>query len=308
MDLILMLNIWVMIVCVLVGVAFFTLLERKLLGYIQIRKGPNKVGMFGLIQPFADALKLFIKQLNIPYVGNFGVFFLSPGLMLMNMLFLWTVYPFFGGGVDFMLGALFFLCIVGLSVYWLFGSGWSSNSSYGLLGALRGGAQTVSYEVSMAMIFIGVGMLGMSYGIFEYWWFQLYVYGMFMVIPLGVCWVVSFFAEANRSPFDFAEGESELVSGFNVEYSGGLFALLFMAEYGMMMFMGILSAFMFFGGWLWGVFSLMFIILFLWVRGSFPRYRYDKLMYLIWSSYLPVVMFMLVGLLGVVMFIELVMN
>nr|YP_010138745.1 NADH dehydrogenase subunit 1 [Spirobolus bungii]QQJ94253.1 NADH dehydrogenase subunit 1 [Spirobolus bungii] len=277
-------------VFVLVGVAFFTLLERKVLGYIQVRSGPNKVGLFGLVQPFADAMKLLTKSLVYVSTGNHAVFYVSPGLMLGLMLTIWSVMPWLGGAFDFSWGVLYFLCVSSLGVYCLFGCGWASNSKYGLLGAMRGVAQAISYEVSLAMILIGVGLLGLSYDLFVYGRMQSYVWFGLVAGPLIVCWVVSIFAESNRSPFDFAEGESELVSGFNVEYSGVLFAFLFMAEYGMMVVMSLMSVIMFLGGMEYFLLSLWMIVFFIWVRGSFPRYRYDSLMYLVWSKILPLVM------------------
>nr|NP_542480.1 NADH dehydrogenase subunit 1 [Narceus annularus]AAL18214.1 NADH dehydrogenase subunit 1 [Narceus annularus] len=290
-------------VCVLVGVAFFTLLERKILGYVQVRKGPNKVGFLGLMQPFADAIKLFTKGLVYVSVGNYNIFYVSPGLMLGLMLCIWSVMPWVGGAFDFSWGVLYFLCVSSLGVYCLFGCGWASNSKYGLLGAMRGVAQTISYEVSLAMILIGVGLMGFSYDFSMYGLMQNYIWFCLVAGPLVVCWVASIFAESNRSPFDFAEGESELVSGFNVEYSGALFAFLFMAEYGMMMMMSLMSVVMFFGGLNYFYLGLLMIILYIWVRGSFPRYRYDKLMYLVWKSFLPLVMHWLVLLGGMLVLV-----
>nr|YP_010893064.1 NADH dehydrogenase subunit 1 [Spirobolus walkeri]WJR82395.1 NADH dehydrogenase subunit 1 [Spirobolus walkeri] len=290
-------------VFVLVGVAFFTLLERKVLGYIQIRKGPNKVGLFGLVQPFADAIKLFVKSLVYVSMGNYVVFYVSPGLMLGLMLSIWSVMPWVGGAFDFSWGVLYFLCVSSFGVYCLFGCGWASNSKYGLLGAMRGVAQTISYEVSLAMILIGVGLLGLSYDLFVYGQMQSYIWFGLVAYPLTVCWVASILAESNRSPFDFAEGESELVSGFNVEYSGALFAFLFMAEYGMMMVMSSMSVVMFFGGMDYFLLGLWMIMFFIWVRGSFPRYRYDSLMYLVWSKFLPLVMHWLLVLGGLVVMV-----
>nr|YP_009987879.1 NADH dehydrogenase subunit 1 [Tachypleus gigas]QNL17500.1 NADH dehydrogenase subunit 1 [Tachypleus gigas] len=283
------LDIWFILVCVLVSVAFLTLLERSILGYIQIRKGPNKVGVIGIFQPFSDAIKLFSKEQSLPYLSNFLMYFFSPVFSLGLALCFWMVFPIFFNLVDFELGLLFFLCVSSLSVYALMGAGWSSNSKYAMLGAYRAVAQTISYEVSLALIMLTCVVVVESYDLVKLsenqdgWWL---VWGFF---PLFLVWFSSCLAETNRSPFDFAEGESELVSGFNVEYSSGGFALIFMAEYGNIMFMSLISVFLFFGGMVKGlVLSVVCLsMMFLWVRGTFPRFRYDKLMGLAWSIYLP---------------------
>nr|QSD57217.1 NADH dehydrogenase subunit 1 [Tachypleus gigas] len=279
----------IILVCVLVSVAFLTLLERSILGYIQIRKGPNKVGVIGIFQPFSDAIKLFSKEQSLPYLSNFLMYFFSPVFSLGLALCFWMVFPIFFNLVDFELGLLFFLCVSSLSVYALMGAGWSSNSKYAMLGAYRAVAQTISYEVSLALIMLTCVVVVESYDLVKLsenqdgWWL---VWGFF---PLFLVWFSSCLAETNRSPFDFAEGESELVSGFNVEYSSGGFALIFMAEYGNIMFMSLISVFLFFGGMVKGlVLSVVCLsMMFLWVRGTFPRFRYDKLMGLAWSIYLP---------------------
>nr|WGU45265.1 NADH dehydrogenase subunit 1 [Tachypleus tridentatus] len=284
-----MIGYLIILICVLVSVAFLTLLERKILGYIQIRKGPNKVGMIGILQPFSDAIKLFSKEQSLPYLSNFLMYFFSPVFSLGLALCFWMVFPIFFNLIDFELGLLFFLCVSSLSVYTLMGAGWSSNSKYAMLGAYRAVAQTISYEVSLALILLTCVVMVESYDLVslsenqENWWL---VWGFF---PLFLVWFSSCLAETNRSPFDFAEGESELVSGFNVEYSSGGFALIFMAEYGNIMFMSLISVFLFFGGMMSGlVVKIMCLsMLFLWIRGTFPRFRYDKLMSLAWSIYLP---------------------
>nr|YP_007026058.1 NADH dehydrogenase subunit 1 [Carcinoscorpius rotundicauda]AFT65398.1 NADH dehydrogenase subunit 1 [Carcinoscorpius rotundicauda] len=279
----------IILICVLVSVAFLTLLERKILGYIQVRKGPNKVGMVGMLQPFSDAIKLFSKEQSLPYLSNFLMYFFSPVFSLGLALCFWMIFPIFFNLIDFELGLLFFLCVSSLSVYTLMGAGWSSNSKYAMLGAYRAVAQTISYEVSLALIMLSCVVMVESYDLVKLsnyqdcWWL---VWGFF---PLFLVWFSSCLAETNRSPFDFAEGESELVSGFNVEYSSGGFALIFMAEYANIMFVSLISVFLFFGGMIeMLVISIVILsMLFLWVRGTFPRFRYDKLMGLAWKIYLP---------------------
>nr|YP_010464222.1 NADH dehydrogenase subunit 1 [Strongylium kulzeri]UUL71599.1 NADH dehydrogenase subunit 1 [Strongylium kulzeri] len=281
----------ILIVCVLVGVAFLTLLERKVLGYIQIRKGPNKVGFLGILQPFADAVKLFTKEQSFPFMSNFGIYYFSPVMNLFIALFLWLMMPFLSVFFNFSLSLLFFLCVASLGVYTIMMAGWSSNSSYALLGGLRSVAQTISYEVSLAIILMSFVFLVLSVDLVNFVYFQEYVWFIYLCFPLSVMWVISGLAETNRTPFDFAEGESELVSGFNVEYSSGGFAMIFLAEYASILFMSMLCVMLFMGGNLYSFFFFVKLVLvsflWLWVRGTLPRFRYDKLMYLAWKSFLP---------------------
>nr|YP_010490382.1 NADH dehydrogenase subunit 1 [Leucolepas longa]UWM12868.1 NADH dehydrogenase subunit 1 [Leucolepas longa] len=279
-----------LLVCVLISVAFVTLLERKVLGYIQIRKGPSKVGLFGILQPFSDAIKLFTKEQTWSFVSNFFLYFFSPVFMFFMALFLWVLMPYSVGFFDFELGFFFFLCIISLGVYPMMIAGWSSNSKYALLGSLRAVAQTISYEVSLALVLLSLMIFLGDYSLYVFIEFQTSFYLIFFFYMLSLIWIVSCLAEMNRTPFDFAEGESELVSGFNVEYSGGGFALLFLGEYSMIILMSSITVILFFGGDLSFVFflkvcSLVFLVL--WLRGTFPRYRYDKLMNLAWKSILP---------------------
>nr|AIW06191.1 NADH dehydrogenase subunit 1 [Ameletus sp. 1 MT-2014] len=280
-----------LIICVLVGVAFLTLLERKVLGYIQIRKGPNKVGICGIPQPFADAIKLFTKEQTYPMVSNYLPYYISPIFSLFLALLVWLIFPYFSGFHSFSLGLLFFLSCTSLGVYTVMIAGWASNSNYALLGGLRAVAQTISYEVSLALILLSFVCLVGGYNLTDFSWFQESVWFLIISFPLGLAWFASCLAETNRTPFDFAEGESELVSGFNVEYSSGGFALIFMAEYASILFMSMLFCVLFLGG---NVYSFYFFLklvflsfMFIWVRGTLPRFRYDKLMNLAWKSYLP---------------------
>nr|ALO77191.1 NADH deshydrogenase subunit 1 [Elateridae sp. GENSP01] len=285
-------SLLVLVVCVLIGVAFLTLLERKVLGYIQIRKGPNKVGFMGIPQPFSDAIKLFSKEQTNPIMSNYWSYYFSPVFNLFLALILWVCIPFFTLFLHFNLGMLFFLCCSSLSVYTIMMAGWSSNSNYSLLGGLRCVAQTISYEVSLALILLSFLVLISSLSIFDLVLNQNYIWFFFIGIPLSMVWFVSSLAETNRTPFDFAEGESELVSGFNIEYSSGGFALIFLAEYSNILFMSMFFSLLFLGGDLvsWFFFlKLVFIsFVFIWARGTLPRFRYDKLMYLAWKSFLPV--------------------
>nr|YP_009515647.1 NADH dehydrogenase subunit 1 [Nannophya pygmaea]ATL58835.1 NADH dehydrogenase subunit 1 [Nannophya pygmaea] len=282
----------IMFICVLVGVAFLTLLERKVLGYIQIRKGPNKVGYCGVVQPFSDAIKLFTKEQTFPMVSNYLPYYFSPIFSLFISLLIWSIMPFYFGLLNFNLGLLFFLCCTSVGVYTVMIAGWSSNSIYALLGGLRAVAQTISYEVSLALILISFIFLSNGYSLYCFEMYQSMLWFLFITFPLMISWFASMLAETNRTPFDFAEGESELVSGFNIEYSSGGFALIFMAEYASILFMSMLFVILFMGG---DFYSFMFILklvlvsfMFIWVRGTLPRYRYDKLMYLAWKSFLPV--------------------
>nr|QYJ56040.1 NADH dehydrogenase subunit 1 [Anopheles sacharovi] len=292
-----------LVICVMVGVAFLTLLERKVLGYIQIRKGPNKVGFNGLLQPFSDAVKLFTKEQTYPLLSNYISYYFSPIFSLFLSLVIWMCIPYLIKLYSFNLGVLFFLCCTSLGVYTVMIAGWSSNSNYALLGGLRAVAQTISYEVSLALILLSFIFLIGNYNFLNFYNYQSYIWFIFFCFPLGLVWLASCLAETNRTPFDFAEGESELVSGFNVEYSSGGFALIFLAEYSSILFMSMLFVVIFLGSNIYSLlffFKLTFIsFIFIWVRGTLPRFRYDKLMYLAWKSFLPLslnYLFFFVGL------------
>nr|YP_010586562.1 NADH dehydrogenase subunit 1 [Rhyacophila quadrifida]UZZ44376.1 NADH dehydrogenase subunit 1 [Rhyacophila quadrifida] len=291
-----------LVVGVLLGVAYLTLLERKVLGYIQIRKGPNKVGLMGILQPFSDALKLFSKEQTIPLKSNFFSYYFSPVMGLFLSLIIWLVIPYFTGFFSFPLGVLFFLCMTSISVYSVMVAGWSSNSNYAVLGSVRSMAQTISYEVSFSLILLSLVVLLMNFNLCGFFLYQSYVWFIVLVFPLSLCWVSSMMAETNRTPFDFAEGESELVSGFNVEYSSGGFALIFLAEYSSILFMSMLFVVMFLGSDFYSInyfLKMVFVsFIFIWVRGSLPRFRYDKLMYLAWKIYLPLSLNYLIFMLG----------
>nr|YP_009172216.1 NADH dehydrogenase subunit 1 [Kamimuria chungnanshana]ALF36425.1 NADH dehydrogenase subunit 1 [Kamimuria chungnanshana] len=296
-----------LVICVLVGVAFLTLLERKVLGYIQIRKGPNKVGFVGIPQPFSDAIKLFTKEQTYPVLSNYLPYYFSPVFTLFLALLVWMIMPYMTGMFMFEVGLLFFLSCTSLGVYTVMIAGWSSNSNYALLGGLRGVAQTISYEVSLALILLSFVFLINGYCLKEFLDFQEYIWFMFLTFPLMLSWFASCLAETNRTPFDFAEGESELVSGFNVEYSSGGFALIFLGEYASILFMSMLFSVLFLGCDIYsGLFFMKLALVsfaFVWVRGTLPRFRYDKLMYLAWKSFLPLSLNYLVLFLGFKVFL-----
>nr|YP_010954783.1 NADH dehydrogenase subunit 1 [Hemisodorcus arrowi]WMW30168.1 NADH dehydrogenase subunit 1 [Hemisodorcus arrowi] len=297
----------ILVVCVLVGVAFLTLLERKVLGYIQLRKGPNKVGFLGIPQPFSDAIKLFTKEQIYPFMSNYNLYYISPVFNLFLSLLVWLCIPLFSGFFSFGLGILYFLCCASLSVYTVMLAGWSSNSNYSMLGSMRAVAQTISYEVSLALTLLSFLILIMSLNLLDLSVYQSKMWFIVISLPLCMVWFVSSLAETNRTPFDFAEGESELVSGFNVEYSGGGFALIFLAEYSSILFMSMMCCLLFLGGNFFHllIFFLLGFMSFLWVwvRGTLPRFRYDKLMYLAWKSYLPLTLNYFLFFLGLKIFI-----
>nr|AMB63377.1 NADH dehydrogenase subunit 1 [Polyura schreiber] len=302
----------ILIIGVLIGVAFLVLLERKVLGYIQIRKGPNKVGMMGLLQPFSDAIKLFSKEQVYLNYSNYMFYYFSPVLSFMLGLMSWMVIPYYFNMIVFNMGILFFLCCTSLGVYTVMIAGWSSNSNYSLLGGLRAVAQTISYEVSLALIMLSSIMLIMDFNLIKFMNYQEMIWFLIMMMPLSMCFLSSLMAETNRTPFDFAEGESELVSGFNTEYSSGGFALIFLAEYSSILFMSLLFVIMYMGGYDLSLFFYLKIMLisfsFIWIRGTLPRYRYDKLMYLCWKSYLPVSLNYLLFFIGLKMMLIYKMN
>nr|AEP27648.1 NADH dehydrogenase subunit 1 [Platypus cylindrus] len=280
-----------MIISILIGVAYLTLLERKVLGYIQFRKGPNKVGFTGILQPFGDAIKLFSKEQTFPLKSNFMYYYISPMFGFFLALVLWQCMPYFSFYINLSYSFLFFLCISSLGVYGIMIAGWSSNSSYAMLGSIRSISQTISYEVSLVVILMSFLFMIYSFNFFDLMKFQENIWFIFLLLPLSFMWLVTCLAETNRSPFDFSEGESELVSGFNVEYSSGGFALIFLAEYSNILFMSMVSVFLFLGSLtnflIFGLKIMLVSFFWIWVRGTLPRYRYDKLMNMAWKSYLP---------------------
>ena len=313
---------WLVIVLLLVAVAYLTYVERKVLAVAQLRKGPNVVGPFGLLQPIADGLKLLSKETVIPSGANAPVFILAPLITFVLALVGWAVIPFQPGVVvaNINVGILYALAISSLGVYGIIMAGWASNSKYAFLGSLRSAAQMVSYEVSIGFVIVSVllcaGSLNLSkiveaqagaYGLFNWYVFPL--------LPMAVVFFISGLAETNRAPFDLPEGESELVAGFFVEYSAMTFALFYLGEYMNMMLVSGLTAVLFLGGWLspipfapftwipgiiWFAGKIAFLLfVFLWVRASFPRFRYDQLMRLGWKVFLPLSLGYLVLVAGV---------
>jgi len=283
---------------VLISVAYLTLAERKVIGYSQTRKGPNVVGIYGLLQPLADGIKLFSKEMVIPNHVSIFLYFFSPILALTLGLVVWGLMPlnFYSIMSDITLGVLIIFALSSVGVYAILMSGWSSNSKYAFMGSLRAAAQMISYEVSIGLIVISVILCSGTMNLLNIIQVQEQsIWFLLPLLPAALMFFISCLAETNRAPFDLTEGESELVSGYNVEYSSMTFALFFLAEYSHIIFMSFLFAIIFLGGWsffinypvilfLKGTFV---VFLFIWVRTSFPRLRYDQLMSLLWKSYLP---------------------
>nr|QNN92744.1 NADH dehydrogenase subunit 1 [Ovis orientalis] len=293
-----MINVLTLIIPILLAVAFLTLVERKVLGYMQFRKGPNVVGPYGLLQPIADAIKLFIKEPLRPATSSISMFILAPILALTLALTMWIPLPMPYPLINMNLGILFMLAMSSLAVYSILWSGWASNSKYALIGALRAVAQTISYEVTLAIILLSVLLMNGSFTLSTLIITQEQVWLIFPAWPLAMMWFISTLAETNRAPFDLTEGESELVSGFNVEYAAGPFALFFMAEYANIIMMNIFTTTLFLGAFHnpympelytinFTIKSLLLTITFLWIRASYPRFRYDQLMHLLWKNFLP---------------------
>nr|YP_097219.1 NADH dehydrogenase subunit 1 [Hemidactylium scutatum]AAU20669.1 NADH dehydrogenase subunit 1 [Hemidactylium scutatum] len=286
------------VIPVLLAVAFLTLLERKVLGYMQLRKGPNIVGPMGLMQPIADGLKLFIKEPVRPSTSSQAMFMIAPTMALTLALLIWIPLPLPNILSNMNLGILFMLALSSLAVYSILGSGWASNSKYALIGALRAVAQTISYEVTLGLIILCLILLTGGFMLINFNTTQEHMWFLMSTWPLAGMWFISTLAETNRAPFDLTEGESELVSGFNVEYAGGPFALFFLAEYANILMMNVLSMIMFLGTTFIHaqpelstasmiMKASMLTIIFLWVRASYPRFRYDQLMHLLWKNFLP---------------------
>ena len=316
-----LIKIIVVVLPLMGAVAYLTLWERKLIGWIQIRIGPNRVGPFGLFQPIADALKLLLKEIIVPFQSNKRLFILGPVMTIMPALAAWVVIPF---GPDVALaninaGLLLLLAITSMEVYGVIIAGWASNSKYAFLGAMRASAQMVSYEIAMGFSMVVVLMvsgslnmteivLGQTRGTFASMGLNFLSWNWLPLLPILVVYIISGIAETNRHPFDVVEGESEIVAGHMVEYSGMSFAMFFLAEYANMILVSIIATIMFLGGWdapvaflafipgwIWlGIKTFVVVSLFLWVRATFPRYRYDQIMRLGWKIFIPVTLVWLV--------------
>jgi NADH-quinone oxidoreductase subunit H len=296
------------IIPLLISVAYFTIAERKIMGAIQRRRGPNVIGFIGLLQPLADGLKLFVKETTLPASANISIFILAPVMSFILSLISWSVIPFDKGIVlcDLNLGVLFLFAVSALNVYGILFAGWSSNSKYAYLGALRSAAQMIGYEISIGFTVLNVVLCAGSFNLSYIILAQKNIWFVFPLLPIFFIFYISMLAETNRHPFDLPEAEAELVSGYNVEYSAMSFALFFLSEYANMLLMSTFGAILFLGGWLppINLFFLSFIpgvfwlslkicfgvVFFILTRAALPRFRYDQLMYLGWKCFLPLSM------------------
>ena len=306
-----LIKIFCIVIPVMISVAYLTYFERRVIGFMQSRIGPNRVGFFGLLQPIADALKLLFKEIILPEKSNNFLFFLAPLLSIAPALAAWAVIPFDFEMVlaDINAGLLYVLAMTSIAVYGVIIAGWASNSKYAFLGSLRSAAQIVSYEIAMGFTLVGVLMCANSLNLGEIVMAQqggISQWYCWPLFPLFITYFISAVAETNRAPFDVAEGESEIVAGFHVEYSGMAFALFFLAEYANMILVSILAVIMFLGGWMspfsfmpdgifWLLAKVAFVLFFfLWFRATFPRYRYDQIMRLGWKVFIPLTLIWIV--------------
>lgn len=305
LTLITILKILSIVVPLLISVAYFTIAERKIMGAIQRRRGPNVIGYIGLLQPLADGLKLFAKETTLPLSANLSVFLLAPSISFILSLMGWAAIPFAEGVVlcDLNFGVLYLLAVSSLNVYGIILAGWSSNSKYAYLGALRSAAQMIGYEISIGFTILNVVICAGSFNLSTIVLAQKQVWFIQPLLPIFIIFYISMLAETNRHPFDLPEAEAELVSGYNVEYSSMTFALFFLGEYANMLIMSAIGAILFLGGWLSPISFIVFnivpdtiwftlkiclgVIFFIITRATLPRYRYDQLMYLGWKCFLP---------------------
>ena len=274
----------------MISVAFFSLIERKVLSSSAIRVGPQYVGYWGLLQRFSDAIKLLTKENWYPYRGSLFIFYFSPIFTIALVLFIWLLFPYLEGGFFWVFSLLLFFCVRSLNVYPILRAGWSSNCKYSILGSLRSVAQIVSYEISLIIVILSIVLVSGSFKIEFILKKELFFYNIFLFYPLALIWFIRCLAETNRTPYDFSEGESELVSGFNTEYIARGFTLIFLREYAMIIFIRILTVILFLRRNTNFFFLIKLLIigyLFIWVRATYPRYRYDKLIRLAWKRLLP---------------------
>nr|YP_009027754.1 NADH dehydrogenase subunit 1 [Bemisia afer]AHC02247.1 NADH dehydrogenase subunit 1 [Bemisia afer] len=286
-----MVNLLFLLIMVMLSIAFFTLLERKIIGYSQSRKGPNKVLILGIIQPIADAIKLLTKEVNLNFNSNFTIYMVAPLMNIVCSLLMWIVFPFLLNFSFMKMSILFMLSCMAFNTTAIMMMSWSSNSNYAFIGMIRSISQLISYEINLMMILIALIVISEQLNFLLMDQLQKYMPTVIITFPMIMLWLITVLAETNRTPFDFSEGESELISGFNIEYSSINFMMLFLSEYSSILLMSYISVHVFVSGAtstlvFYGTYS-MFCLMFIWIRTTLPRFRYDKLMKLNWTQILP---------------------